>query len=177
MRLLGDTKRVRRIRVAAMVIVGAIVLTACSGADDALDAPAGVAGGEDHQEMDFAPDAAEAEEVGAYRAVSQDGSVVFQSVAPSDLDARIIKDGRVELRLDLAIDASKVVGIDERRLDRGRRLGHVGHVLSGCYEHGCDAVRRVGAVVIGSRQKGTYVGDLHVDACAVDVDDRDSGGS
>jgi hypothetical protein len=121
MRRLEHIKRTNVPRLVALVIVGSVVIAACSSSSDSA-APATVEtdGGERTQ---ASPEDLSGE--GAYDVVTKDGAVVFQSVGAPDFDAKIIRDGRVELRIDQGSFGSSAGQIRAIAADLG------GYVASG----------------------------------------------
>ncbi|MGI9529068.1 MAG: DUF4349 domain-containing protein [Acidimicrobiia bacterium] len=86
-------------RLALLVMLVSMVVAACSHETDAI--LAAVDGDElDYLEGEEILDQAAPEGEGAYKTVVQDGRVVFESTAPSNVDAKIIKDGSVDIRIE-----------------------------------------------------------------------------
>ena len=99
---MGPFEKIRRsgfARLALPVMVISMVVAACSTDSDSLMA---VVDGDDlgHVKSEEALDQLAPEGEGAYKAVVQDGRVVFESTAVSNVDARIIKDGSVDIRIE-----------------------------------------------------------------------------
>ena len=98
MRTRNTLKGTTAVRLIALVIIAAIVVGACSsddeGADMALVADDEAIGAEE------AVAAVDATGDGSYAAVIKDGRVVFENVAPSAFDAKVIKDGSVDIRIE-----------------------------------------------------------------------------
>jgi hypothetical protein len=87
-------------RLVLLVVVTSMVIAACSSSDDSSSDVAVVdAGGETYEAEDAIEEVAASGDA-AYKAVVEDGRVVFENTAPSNFDARIIRDGSVDLRID-----------------------------------------------------------------------------
>lgn len=85
-------------RLVLLVIVVSVVVAACSS-DDSSSPVSGITdGGESYQQAEDAAEQPESE--GAYKAVVQDGRVVFENTAQGGFDAQIIKDGSVDIRIE-----------------------------------------------------------------------------
>ena len=98
MRRIDRTQMSRVARIALLAVVGSVFVTACtSDSFDLLQASDDSAGGEAIEE-DL--ELAAVEDEGAYRAVVSDGRVVFENTTVSTFDARIIKDGSVDIRIE-----------------------------------------------------------------------------
>ena len=98
MRRIDRIRMSRFARIALLGVVGSVFVTACtSDSFDLVQATEDSAGGEVIEE-DLEPAAAEDE--GVYRAVVSDGRVVFENTTASTFDAKIIKDGSVDIRIE-----------------------------------------------------------------------------
>jgi len=87
-------------RLVLLVVVVSVIVAACSSDDSGSNEALVEAGGEDYARTEEAVDQLAPEGEGAYKAVVQDGRVVFENTAPSNFDARIIKDGSVDIRIE-----------------------------------------------------------------------------
>lgn len=100
---MGPFNRMRRsglARIVLLVMVVSVVVAACSSDDSSSQIAAIDTGGESYPESEDAVDLLAPEGEGTYKAVVQDGRVVFETTAPSNFDAKIIKDGSVDIRIE-----------------------------------------------------------------------------
>ncbi len=107
---LSDMFRKRTtIRLIIAVMAISVVTAACSSSSDSsMNVSTASDGGAEFPEVTVAPasatltdsDVEYSEESGAFKAVAEDGSVVFQATSPQVFDAKIIRDGTLDLRID-----------------------------------------------------------------------------
>ncbi len=96
-------------RFVLLIAITAVVVAACSGSDDSSAEPVTTDGGPvttvaasgvdksgDAVGFQVAPGAAEGESGG----IADDGSVLFQNLRTSAIDAKVIRDGRIDVRID-----------------------------------------------------------------------------
>jgi hypothetical protein len=92
----------RVVRIGVVAIVGLLVVSACSGSDDATDtthaASAEYFEGENGFEEEFRTASAPAE---ALAVVQDDGSIVFTSIGTDPIDAKVIRNGRIDVRIPI----------------------------------------------------------------------------
>ncbi|VAV90493.1 hypothetical protein MNBD_ACTINO01-451 [hydrothermal vent metagenome] len=106
MKIDDNHTRRRSVRFAFAAVVIALVAAACSSSSDESAAPAsqGGSGGEAIQyDQDYAggADAGSPSDDGAFKTVVTDsGSIVFVPTGNTSIDAKVIRDGSVELRID-----------------------------------------------------------------------------
>jgi len=106
MKIQDNHTRRRSVRFAFAAVVIALVAAACSSSSDESAAPAsqGGSGGEAIQyDQDYAggADAGSPADDGAFKTVVTDsGSIVFVPTGSTSIDAKVIRDGSVELRID-----------------------------------------------------------------------------
>ena len=106
MKIDDNHTRRRSVRFAFAAVVIALVAAACSSSSDESAAPAsqGGSGGEAIQyDQDYAggADAGSPGDDGAFKTVVTDsGSIVFVPTGNTSIDAKVIRDGSVELRID-----------------------------------------------------------------------------
>ena len=84
-------------RLAALAVIAAFAVGACSSSSD--DAQMAIAV-EEVGDTEEAIDQVAAAGSGSYEAVIKDGRVVFENTAPTTFDAKVIKDGSVDIRID-----------------------------------------------------------------------------
>lgn len=97
-------RRVGWTRVLLFVMALSMVIAACSSDDSGGDSGEGAdttiaASAEDGGEVESL-DASQRATAGSYEVVLDDGTVVFQQTQTSDYDAKIIRDGSVDLRIE-----------------------------------------------------------------------------
>ncbi len=114
MALLGAFKKRTTVRIVVAIMAIAVVTAACtSGRDTFSDASASLDGGENlssptavvSSSGSASPDVEYVEEEvdsdsGRFKAVAEDGSIVFQATSSQVFDAKIIRDGRLDLRIE-----------------------------------------------------------------------------
>ena len=83
-------------RLAAVAVIAAFLAAACSSADDSETAPVADDTGDPEKVIEQVVD----EGGGSYEAVIQDGRVVFENTAAVTFDAKVIKDGSVDIRIE-----------------------------------------------------------------------------
>jgi hypothetical protein len=94
------------LRIIIAVMALSVVAAACSSSDSAFEAVSGSLDGDTgSSEVTIAEGGQSPSEVGsdeaeAYKVVAEDGSVVFRSTSTQVFDAKIIRDGRLDLRVD-----------------------------------------------------------------------------
>ena len=81
-------------------MVVSVIVAACSTDDSSAPVDVAGSGGQTYVEIEDAIEQPDAEGDGVYKAVVQDGRVVFENTAPSSFDAQIIKDGSVDIRIE-----------------------------------------------------------------------------
>jgi len=105
MELLATAHRRTVVRMTIAVIAISIITAACSSSDDSLDlVSADLDGGDEYSATTVAAAGEEspgesAREASTFKAVAEDGTVVF-TTSSQTFDARIIRDGRVDIRID-----------------------------------------------------------------------------
>ena len=99
-----NTHSRRAVRIGVLAIVGLLVVSACSGSDDSDTDTTYAAteterfGGDDGFEEEFRAENAPAE---ALAVVQDDGSVIFTSIGPNPIDAKVIRNGRIDVRIPI----------------------------------------------------------------------------
>jgi hypothetical protein len=107
---MSATKQTRQIgawRYALLVIVGSMIVAACSSDDSGSDEPATALNESAVDAVDFTQGGeseffkgTDAEEPYASVAIADDGTVLFQQAPTSAFDAKVIRDGRIDIRID-----------------------------------------------------------------------------
>jgi hypothetical protein len=107
---MSATKQTRQIgawRYALLVIVGSMIVAACSSDDSGSDEPATALNESAVDAVDFTQGGeseffkgTNAEEPYASVAIADDGTVLFQQAPTSAFDAKVIRDGRIDIRID-----------------------------------------------------------------------------
>jgi hypothetical protein len=104
MKYTTNTNKRRATRIGVLAIVGLLVVSACSGGDDASSEttyPASAAaydGLDQGFESEVGRESAPAE---ALAVVQDDGSIVFTSIGSDAFDAKVVRDGRIDVRIPL----------------------------------------------------------------------------
>ncbi|MEN8041621.1 MAG: DUF4349 domain-containing protein [Actinomycetota bacterium] len=101
MTLMRELRKRTIVRLIIATMALSVVAAACSGGDSSDVAP--VSGG-DSEEMNIESgammDGDETEAPKAFRAVADDGSIRFEATSQQVFDAKIIRDGRLDIRID-----------------------------------------------------------------------------
>lgn len=102
MRFMEPTNRHTSVRILLIVVAIAMVVAACSSSDSAFTSAVTSEGGASQERATDGGDvdSVYSGEPQAFKAVAEDGSVVFQSISSQVFDAKIIRDGRLDLRID-----------------------------------------------------------------------------
>lgn len=119
-------------RLVVIAIIAAFVIAACSSADDA-----GMGAVDDTVIVEGAMEEAPSEGGGSYEAIIQDGRVVFENITPATFDAKVIKDGSVDIRIEpgafgassnqiraIAADLGGYVASGETRIEQVEDTGY-----------------------------------------------------
>lgn len=141
-------RRMRPVRIGVLVIVGLLVVSACSGSDDsatdatyAASAP-GYFGGEEGVEEEFARAGTP---TGAVALVQDDGSIVFTSIGSASIDAKVIRTGRIDVRIPLDTFDAKSSEVRAIAAEFGGYISsgesHVEHYEEGRYTVGWLTLR------------------------------------
>ena len=123
-----NTHKRRAIRIGVLAIVGLLVVSACSGSDDASSDTTYAAsaleydGQEEGPEAEFGRAGAPAD---ALAVVQDDGSIVFTSIGSEAFDAKVIRNGRIDVRIPLDTFDAKSAQVRAIAADLG------GYVSSG----------------------------------------------
>ena len=86
------------LRLIILAVVAVLAVAACSSDDEA--SMLAVDDGGDVAEAEPIAEQVDAGGEGAYRAVVEDGRVIFENIEPGTFDAKIIRDGSVDIRID-----------------------------------------------------------------------------
>jgi hypothetical protein len=98
-----NKRRRRAVRIGVLAIVGLLILSACSGADDSSSDTTDAASGDayfDEEGFDRERERGSAP-TEALAVVQDDGSIIFTSVGSNSFDAKVIRDGRIDVRIPL----------------------------------------------------------------------------
>lgn len=127
----ATSRRRTFVRILIAVIAVSVVVAACDGAGDTAGLVSTVLdeNGESSTTAvaaaGFEPEAEDAAEAATFRGVAEDGTVAFKTTSSLRFDARIIRDGRLDLRIDLDSFGAKAEEIRTIAADLG------GYISSG----------------------------------------------
>jgi Domain of unknown function (DUF4349) len=103
MRFMGTFTRSTSVRLVLFVVAISMVVAACSSSSESADVASTAldqGGSEEQPAAGGDADLEYIEETQAFKVVAEDGSVVFETTSPQIFDAKIIRDGRLDLRID-----------------------------------------------------------------------------
>lgn len=103
MRYMETLRRRTGVQLVLSVLALSMVVAACSSSSDTASLTAEFDQGGESEGQDIAGgdnDSGSVVESQAFKAVAEDGSVVFETTSPQIFDAKIIRDGRLDLRID-----------------------------------------------------------------------------